>query len=264
MFYFYIVLFFIITPFSSGFASYTKPAEFDENIWNSLKPYLLPKNHPIRPALDKIFRASRVTLNVDTLKAAGFLQPFPGPNSHAIVTRHPALKGYLLKLYTDDRVDKVDWFELLKRIKGANQIKAAITRHKFESLFKVPKKWLYQLPESPSDNPSADRKHFVLVVEDMNILSYRRNRKQWTSAAMTPRRVRALYTLISELGLDDSVYFFNVPFSKDGKQAFIDTPRYHIWPIKFEILENFINHKMRWYWRELVKHNGKAPKVPKH
>lgn len=241
------------------YSCYACPSQVDQGVWNNLIPYLLPSNHPIKAKLDKIFSESRATLNSDALTAAGFTEPTPRPYSHTIVTGHPDIKGYLIKLYTDEQPDVVDWDELIKRIQGAHYTREAIAKHKFESMFTVPRKWIYPLPDNPAPPPGYHQKHFVLVVEKVRILEKYANYDQWSGATMTPKRLNAIYTILQEVGLDDSMYAFNLPFTKFGKQAFIDTARFHRWPIPFEKSNQYLSPKMKKYWKQLTK-QVEAPK----
>lgn len=227
------------------------------HVWKQLSPYFLPDDHPVKAKLDKIFSASRVITSSDTVGRAGFLKPHPRPCSQTIVTKHPKLKGYFLKFFTDDQTQKSDWKEYLKRLSGADSIRKAIEKHNYQSYFVVPQKWIYPLPTkwAPKKH-GGEVKSFILVVEDMNILDKKDNYRRWSSAAMTPARVKALYTIIQELGLNDSVRAFNLPFTKtDNVQAFIDTERHHHWPIHFSVMATYLSKPMARYLQSVVRKN---------
>lgn len=236
-------------------ASYHRPAHIDLAIWNSLSPYFLPENHPIKMKLDLIFSASRVSHSSKTLKKAGFKTPEPRNHSHTIVTKHPKLKGYLLKLFADNQTDRNDGKLLLKRLNGAKYTRESIESHGYQSYFKVPRKWIYILPKDPAPVITENRKNFILVVEDMGILVKKQNRNQWLNA-MSPSRLNALYVVLQEAGLDDSIHTFNVPFCKDGLQAFIDTERYQRWPVAFDRLTMYLPKKLRPHWEGLIRDGG--------
>ncbi|MBA3957699.1 MAG: hypothetical protein H0X51_04795 [Parachlamydiaceae bacterium] len=243
--------------------SYTKPSQVEHSVWDTLAPYLLPENHPIKEKLDKLF-SSRITESVETITAAGFLRPNPGRFSHTIVSKHPQLKGYYLKFFVDTQTDIVDWVALHKRLVGAQLTRESIERHGYQIYFKVPQKWIYPLPENPAPAPSNNPKRFILIAEDMNILTRSQNHKQWASAAiLSPKRLKAYYTIMQEVGLNDSNHVFNVPFCRDGKQTFLDTERYHRWPINFSNLNRYIAKSLRPYWQELISSDGKGNKTKK-
>lgn len=239
-------------------ASYTCPTYVPADIWQKLSPYFLPDDHPIKGKLDRIFSASRVSLDPYTLKKAGFLTPNPRNHSRTIVSKHPQLKGYLVKLFTDVQKDKSDSQQLHKRIRGAVHTWKAIQAHGYQRYFKVPRKWIYPLPEHPAPPAEylSNRKNFILVVEDMDIFQKKKNNKQWKSAVVTPERLNAIYTILQEVGLDDSMRAFNLPFCADGKQAFIDTERYHHWPIKMEVMLQYLSKPMKRHWNHLIIKGG--------
>src|SRR5690242_4981015 len=63
---------------------------------SAIAPYLLPLDHPMKPALDAIFSQSRVIENEKSLVDAGFeLIAGPMPLSFIIVARHPQVPGYV-------------------------------------------------------------------------------------------------------------------------------------------------------------------------
>lgn len=204
-------------------------------IWNQVSPYFLPDAHPIRAQLDRIFVTSRAIFNQQTLKEAGFKHTTPrkGSYSSIVVAKHPKLKGYLLKIFTDD-FHCEEWSNFIARAHGAKIIQEAIDNFNYGHIFKVPQKWIYPLPchPSPPNGPEIYRKNFVLVVEDMKILNIEDNALAWQTKT-TKKKLDAIYTIIQAMGLYDSVYRTNLPFSSDGKLAFIDTEHYLKWPIKF-------------------------------
>lgn len=227
--------------------------------WEQLKPFFLPFDHPIKKNLDKIF-SSRVTLNKETFVDAGFDTNGPKHPENLIVGTHPLLRGYVLKVYLDvQNMNECDNF--YRRITGARSIQKSITAHGYQHLFKVPQKWIYPLPKNtiPPNNPELYPKHFILVAEDMHILSHHRNGKCFKKK-ITPEILDALYTVITELGLIDSVFKGNIPFNEAGQLNFIDTEHHHKWPIKYYQVHRFINQKMQQHWQQLID-SGDQSKV---
>lgn len=225
----------------------------DPKIWNRLKPHFLPADHPIKRKLDKIF-SKRVSRSQKTLEDAGFKEPYQRPSSKIIVTTHPELKEYIIKLYPDCYHYSKATNKLMDRITGAVAIRAAIKKHKYGKIFKVPKKWIYPLPVDESLASDSDRKDFILVAEDMHILPRKENYKVWKSSKMTKEKMNAVFTMIQELGLVDSDRAFNIPFCEDGKIAFIDTEHHHKGRAKFEAMMKYLSHDMRKYVEYLLKH----------
>lgn len=226
-------------------------------LWDYLQPYFLPENHPIRTKLDKIFKHERVILSKETFEAAGFSKVKMRAPTNIIIGKHPALKGFILKVYLDSQPPVVEWANWMDRITGAEGIRSCIKRHSYQKHFKVPRKWIYPLPANPSppDDTVYDRKNFILVVEDMHILSYTENKEAYRKK-MTPELLNALYTILNEEGLLDSVYIDNTPFTEDGRIAFIDTEHHHKGPIIYEKLTGFFSPAMQQHWQRLIENGG--------
>lgn len=220
--------------------------------WNSLQPYFLPVNHPIKDKLDRIFTQKRATASKETFEGAGFGKITLRQPTNIVVGKHPNLKGYLVKAYLDSQPDFIEWGNWLNRILGAQAIKECIKRHRFND-FLAPKKWIYPLPEypSPPHKPGYHRKNFILVVEDMNILSNQETVDRYKKK-VSREQLKGLYTLLSELGLIDSIFPDNIPFTKSGKIAFIDTEHHHLWPVDYQRFKQFLSPIMQEYWQTLI------------
>lgn len=234
-------------------AEYVRPDSVSEQVWNELTPYFLPEEMPIKHKLDKVF-ASRPTRSFAGLKIAGFKIPRIRRAAKVVVASHPKIKGFLIKLYTDNVSFTDEWINWKRRIIGAQFIEKTVAELGYEHIFKVPKKWIYPLPPEPAGmTPGPHRKNFVLIVENMKILDPRKNEFWWRSIAMTPDKVEAIYTVFQKAGLADSVYPDNVPFCKDRKLAFVDTEHYRQWPVPFIKLLPFFNAEMQEYWLMLMQ-----------
>jgi hypothetical protein len=200
--------------------------------------------------MDALFGAkNRIVLSPQTLKKAGFEHTKPRKYSGIIVAKHKKLQGYLVKLYTDDQMGYRDWERLYFRIAGANYIREYIEKNGWQHLFKVPRKWLYPLPESPMPPSGTERKTFVLLVEDMNLHSSLTNLRLWKSSTLPKRTLDAVFLLLSELGLNDSSFAENLPFAKDGRIALIDTEYHLVWPVKYSRLLRYLSSDNKEYWR---------------
>nr|MBA3817005.1 hypothetical protein [Parachlamydiaceae bacterium] len=234
-----------------------------DELWNELKPYFLPENHPIKANLDALFSMQRLLTSRKTLKHAGF-NVLKHPQREIVIARHPALKGYLVKAYLDNkRIDEWRWWK--KRIDGARQIQECIDRYNFNALMKTPKKWIYPLPSEPSppNVPGIQRKNFILVVEDMNILSKKENKKAF-KARMTTPLLDAIFIVLSENLLVDSIFAPNIPFSRDGKIAFIDTEHFNnvTRSMKYWKLLKYLSPEMREYWKMIIPSPEQNPAAP--
>lgn len=229
----------------------------DKTIWNSLLPFFLPESHPMKEALDKIFNVKeRVTLNDKSLKKAGFKIVQKGECSKMIVASHRYLDGYLVKLYTDDEPDSIDWAKCKDRVKGAKSAAVCISKNNWNHLFKIPQKWIYPLPADPSPPHEMKRKNFILIVENMRLIPDDANAFRWASREISKEQLKALYWLLKLEGLRDCVYPFNLPFSVDGRIALVDTEFHHEWPVPFSKLTKFLTGNAQKFWAELLENGG--------
>ena len=204
--------------------------------------------------LNALFHSKeRITANEKTLKKAGFKILHKGNWSKMLVISHQRLPGYLVKLYTDDEPNVIDWVKCKERVKGALSVAACITKNNWCTYFKVPKKWIYPLPQDPS-YCGSNRKSFILLVEDADLISSEANLQKWESKKVSTDCLTALYCLLKNEGLRDSVYPFNLPFSKDGRIAMIDTEFHHEWPVPFKRLTKYLSVKNQAHWSLLIEH----------
>lgn len=246
-------LFFLVNP---TLESYTRSPHVSQHTWDMLKPYFLPEDHPVKAQLDTVFSNARVLTDEDTLVDAGFKRPKPLANKNRPhVLRHPQFPEYLIKAYLHtSEIDEVQKWIL--RLQGAYGIRNGIKSRGYEKFFSVPQKWLYPIPGDPLPS-GTKRKNFVLVVQNMHILKKDENKQAWKSAAVTRELLDALFTLVEEEGLADSLFVFNIPFSRiDGRISFIDTEDYRMWPINYVRIEKYLSKDMKKYWHKLIKEKG--------
>lgn len=242
---------------SSAKCSQCNPSRYvNRQIWEKVQDYLMPEDHPIKEKLDQIFLHSRALADQKSMLAAGFESAQPQKVTQIIVTRHPHLPGYVIKAYLDATPygpkGKPDYQFLIKRIIGSRLVQKSIQAHHYEHLLKVPEKWLYLLPDDPSPPSGYLRRLFILVEDDMDILSNKKNLKHWKSPWVTEELLNALYLVIKEVGLADSAKPKNCPFSKDGKVALIDTQMFHMKKVKYQTLTPYLLPALQSYWKELI------------
>lgn len=233
---------------------YQQNSRVSNEIWSSLQPYFVPEYSHEKAALDTIFHKPGVLQSMKSLSEAGFLL-ITNPKSKIIVLSHPYLKGYLIKVYLETE-PMAEWDAWLRRVRGAHTIQEAIISHGYQHLMKVPKKWIYPLPENSL--PVKDgmyRKNFVLLVEEMDILEEKKNRKAFKNK-ITHEHLVALYTLLTKYRLIDSVYSDNIPFCKDGKIAFIDTEWAGDTTIEVPLssIGQYLSKPMLAEWEQLLNH----------
>lgn len=256
---FFTFIFFVSLPGLR--ADYPRNQHVEEEVWNRLKPYFLPVNHPIKPKLDKIFSKYRAIIDEDSLVDAGFKAAKPRQWTRLVVTSHPKVPGYLFKLYFDrqryhEKKPEHHFWEL--RIKGAALIREEIQKRGLQGIFKVPNKWIYPLPSKPSPPKNMIRKNFILVVEDMKIYDDEKNAKQWlTNPLVTKDFLTIFFSFVNDLGLWDCAKIANAPFAKDGKVAFIDTQSFHRWPVKLDRLTPALTPEMQAHWNLLIQSQSK-------
>lgn len=248
----FLLIFFSLSKIYSGQPLPYQRNSIDSASWEAAKPYLIPENHPMRAKLDSIFSKTRATTSIETFKKAGFKYLALRKWDNVIVAWHPKLKGHLVKVYLDDQIGIPDQETLMQRIYGAEKIRTSINEFGYQKMFKVPKKWLYPLPDRPASLPGLQRKKFIIVEEDMEIVSSYNNEQLWKKS-VNQKTLAALFHLLETLGLKDSVYITNIPFSTDGRIAFIDTEHYSKWPVSHDKLLRFLSHRNQLYWNELIR-----------
>ncbi len=251
-------LFFALLIESHAFASVSanSPREgITQSSWEKIVPFLVPEDSILKEKLDAIFENNRPSLKPSTLESAGFTTGKPREFSRVVVTKHKDLPGYVFKIYLDSDKYKPDeraQFFFTKRVYAAEAIRKKIEENDLQAYFKVPKKWFYLLPESKKSSHKYSYKNFILVEEDMNILDKKANKRAWKSSKVTEQVLHGLHAIIKDVGLADCIKIDNIPFSEDGKVAFIDTEAYGYSNVKFKRLKKSIPHKMRSFWRDLI------------
>lgn len=251
----------LLCPFDiiySGFVAsgYVRPPAVSEDIWEGSSPYFFPETHPLKETLDAIFSNSRVIFSEESMRSAGFINPKPQKHTQMIVTKHPDLPGLIIKTYFDCQryFEKMREDEhWLQRIEGARLIQELVNDHGWQDHFKIPKKWIYPLPVYPEPSKKFQGKYFILVEEDMDLCDSAANKVLWGSAFVTPELLDQVYFIVTELGLYDSPSPDNLPFSHDGKLAFIDTQYFYIWPIGYRKLNSVLSKEMLRYWKSITK-----------
>lgn len=228
-----------------------------EDVWALMEPYLLPENHKIRSKLDQIF-SERALRSTSTLRKAGF-NIISGKKTSTYVLKHPRLPGYIIKGYLDSQ-DINSSFKLYKRAEGARVIQSAIDKYEFSDLVKVPKKWIYPLPQSPAQTTNLDYpNYFVLIAIDSGTVGKDANKYLWKKS-MTIPLMNALFIIISEHNLIDSIRIDNVPFCHDGLISFIDTEYYDIprsyAQARFWKFYEYLSSDMLIYLKSLVENSS--------
>jgi hypothetical protein len=221
----------------------------------TIKRHILPANHPGKPALDAIFLSSRVTKDEAAFQDSGFTTLFQKSRSFIRVARHPSLPGYLLKAYLDSeqrqKGNRAGWEWLARRCEGAEKIRKIIEQNKIKN-FQVPGKWLYPLPSQP--NATSLDQPFVLLVDDMDLVSKRENEAAWKSM-ITREHLNELYLIITRAG-GSSYRPDNIWLTKHDKFAFVDT-EYPAQKFDYDSITSYLSPEMRNYWVNLAQSQKK-------
>lgn len=228
----------------------------------SVKECLLPKKHPLQKKIGRIFRNVHQFESQEALRRAGFTVLLG--HRDLLVGRHPSVPGYLFKKFTDNRSQKAQLQNFLKRIEGARIIDRSIRSHRFIHVT-VPKKWLYELPEQFTKKYGS--KSYILIVEDMNIYPDAEDPNGDNSRlyyTMNHEILTELCTILHEVGGCDA-YPRNQPFTRAGKIAFVDTE--HVGEKKEHFFKHILpalNPEMQQFavslWNLLEKQKGEKLK----
>lgn len=269
----FLILYALLT--ATSLFSYDKPTDLSEvyhyhdelsdDVWRSIKRYLLPADHPIKAKLDKLFTKRRATKNMRSLIKAGFRKAQPQRWTRVIVTTHPKFRGYIFKIYLDNqhlRSNRPEYRCFLSRCRGAEILRTAIDARHWNHLFKVPQKWIYPLPPHPIAEEELFPKYTILVEEDMELYPQEMSDRLWQSELVTPRTLDALFYLLQKLGFWDCAKPENVPFSKDGRIAFVDTDMSSRWPIAFHNLFRVLSPEMLAHWKALIRNYERHRVMP--
>lgn len=232
---------------------------FDDNplltssIKKKIKPFLIPSNHPAKSALDTIFYSSRAIENENTLQDAGFITLFNQPYSFIRVAKHPTVPGYLFKIYLDSELrqkeNKQGWEWLVHRCEGAENVRNLIKTKKMKR-FSVPDKWIYPLPIC-----KLVLQPIILLVTDMKLTSHEESIDAWKNK-ITREHLKELYCILSH-GFASSHLIWNIPYSKSGKFACIDTEHPKRLP-EYREVKQYLSTDMCAFWDKLVKTGGNA------
>lgn len=234
-------------------SGYERPVDFESKVWENLQPYFLPEDHPIKAQLDEIF-TFRATRDVSSMIKAGFENVHIRRYTKLTACKHPRLNGYLVKVFLDTiHKKKPDYHYWAKRIEGAKAIRKYIEKHQLGHIFKVPNKWLYPLPFS-----IGQKRHFALIVEDMHILDDVESERRWGGQDITHFQLKSLFDLVTALGFWDCTKPENIPFSVDGRIAFVDTENRYSQNIRYHKLTPLLSSKNRVYWQKLVDDQAKS------
>lgn len=260
---FWSCLYFFLSCFNTLSSEQIHHKYVSEDVWQLVKPYLMPEDHPLKGKLDRLFAKKRVLRNPKTLIIAGFENNKPEPHTKVIVTRHKEMKGYIFKLYTDDKLtyyrNEPEYITWMLRARGARIISQEIKEMGWEAFFKAPRKWIYALPPTIKAHPDHLQKNFILVEDEMDILPDNEIREKWHNGTITKSHLDMLFYIVTKLGFRGGCKYDNIPICKDGRIAFIDTQNNLRWPLPYDRLFQILEGELRTYWSELIQSESAIP-----
>lgn len=236
--------------------AYVRNEAISKQVWDQVFPFFIPPGDRVKIKLDKLFSKGRVIKNLSSLKKAGFTDIHKQPWTRLLIARHPNFPGLIFKLYLDSQHyhrQLPEHYFWIRRCIGASLIRKELQDCQWENLFKVPQKWIYPLPPYFSAASKNPLKYFILVEEDMELVSAKENNLLWGSKHITKESLDALFHIIQKHGFWDCARIENIPHSKDGRIAFVDTQSFHNWPVCYSKLLPALRSSLKKYWRGKIK-----------
>ena len=145
-------------------------------------------------------------------RRAGFTVLDPAKPSECMIGAHPSASGYLFKKYADDIPLREQSKNYEARIEGAKKLAKFIAKEDLQHVV-VPRKYLHDLSRKFGKSSS------VLVVERLDVLGPDESVLHYRDVAEPVLR-DLLCVLARFKGLDSNAK--NVPFTRDGRIAFVD------------------------------------------
>jgi len=176
----------------------------------------LPQDHPLYHTLEKLFENPSFLESRKSFADAGFML-----HSHnhrgIVIAEHADLPGHLLKVFINDIPHELQLRNLASRVEGAQALQE-FSKNENLTRIVVPNKWLFPLKENVSGITH------LLIVEKLDIIE--------SSSALQAAYASIDLHLLDELcrivkkfrGLDSILK--NMPYTRDGKIAFIDTEKW--------------------------------------
>lgn len=179
---------------------------------SALFSHEITREHPLFHSLETLGKDPTIFSSRERLEAAGFTL-----SSHThrgiVIARHRLLKGHLIKLFINSVPEELQLENLRSRINGARALKAFIEKKKLKHII-TPQKWLYSLPGGVH----------ILLAEELPVITSSSELKN-AYASIDPAVLHELCLVVQEFrGLDSTLK--NMPFTVDGKIAFIDTEKW--------------------------------------
>jgi hypothetical protein len=170
---------------------------------------------PIVGTLKELLVDPKMFKSFDRFQSAGFDLIEHSPNK-IMSGSNRRVRGYLIKKYDNEKDGEDQVRNYLHRIEGAKLIRNFIAEHGFRFVV-APKKWLYELPSSFPER-------YLVVAEKLELISREATERNY--GRIGKKETEELSTMLYYFrGLNSTAA--NLPFTKDGQIAFIDTERWH-------------------------------------
>jgi hypothetical protein len=182
---------------------------------------------PIYDRMADLFTNKRMFSSFSKFESAGF-RLVTHAEHKIMLGGHKATPGYLFKKYNDDKPGKKQILNYMRRIQGARLLREFITARGFSRVV-APRKWLYDLG-------SGFPERYLVVVDKLKLRSDEETQRAYHR--ISKEQLRELATILFYFrGLNS--WTKNLPFTDDGKIAFIDTER---WPNNKDFLRKIGEH----------------------
>ena len=168
--------------------------------------------------LDSLFPKKSIFDSVEKLEEAGFQIVRASTNNRVTVFGHASLPGYLFKKFLRDvkHPYKKQLKSYKRRVKGARDLRAHLDALSIDSIV-VPRKWLCELPRRFRHD---GKREYVVLVEKYALLGRDQTKQRYRTISRDT--IRDLCTIFFRFERVDFAVR-NIPFTPEGKIAFIDT-----------------------------------------
>ena len=165
--------------------------------------------------LKDLFTEPKMFDSFDRFASAGF-HLADHSETKIMAGTHKRLKGFIVKKYNNDRSDKEQVRNYMHRIEGARLLRSFIAENKLQRVV-APQKFLYELPD-------AFPGRYLVIAEKFDLMTRRDTERAYDR--LDKEQARELATILFYFrGLNSTLA--NLPFTDDGRIAFIDTERWH-------------------------------------
>lgn len=168
--------------------------------------------------LDQLFHKESLFDSISKLDHGGFHIVRGSSDGRVTVVGHPSVPGYLFKKFLRDvpYTYEKQLASYQRRVSGAHDLKTHLEAFGIHSIV-VPRKWLCELP---SRFRSGGKPDYVVVVEKCNFLGHDESKRRYREISNeTLKELCTIFFTFKRVDFSSR----NMPFTPEGKIAFIDT-----------------------------------------